>query len=189
MESLSHIDKQFGLRLRGMREDRGLTQSDVVKRLIDAGVGYMNTSTLSRIELSTRPVRLSEAIAFARIYDVPMNSLVETSQNFSAIDLVARRHNEARSDFVRFRDSVVQMARTQHKLAGMIPVLDEVLGAEGLSDELRDEVEALKRNVVALVELQLIVEARDLVEQTKTRILIGEASSAGRFVNSRDSRG
>ncbi|MFC5337535.1 helix-turn-helix domain-containing protein [Leucobacter denitrificans] len=189
MDEESGLESLFGKRLRELREERGHTQAQVVEWLVDHGVSYMNTSTLSRIELGTRPVRLGEATVFARYFDIPMAALVTTSDNYRAIDLVSRRHNEARNRFVRFRQAVVDVSRHQQSLPKMLEVLDEVIESEPKGSELLKPVKWLRRNVLDFVEIDLVEETRNLVAETEARFEQGEESTAGRFLNSRDTRG
>lgn len=189
MEEENGLEALFGKRLREMREERGLTQAQVVEWLVKHGVSHMNTSTLSRIELGTRPVRLGEATVFASCFDIPMEALVTTSDNYRAIDLVSRRHGDARGDFVHFRRSVVDVARHQQSLPKMLELLDEVIKSEPEGSELIKPAKWLRRNVRGFIEVDLVEETRNLVAETEARYEQGNESTAGRFLNSRDSHG
>lgn len=189
MEDKSGLEAVFGKRLREMREKRGLTQAQVVDWLVENGVPYMNTSTLSRIEQGTRPVRLGEGTLFTRYFDIPMEALVTTSDNYRAIDLVARRHNAARQDFVQFRRALSAVAKHQQSLPRMLEVIDEVLASEAKGSELVKPAKRLRHNVHDFIEIDLVDEARSFVAETATRFEQGSESPAGRFLNSRDVNG
>lgn len=189
MTEESSLESLFGRRLRELREARDLTQAQVVEWLASHGVPHMNTSTLSRIELGTRPVRLGEATVFARYFDIPLEALVATSDNLQAIDLVFRRHSDARADFVQFRRAVVDVVRAQQSLEDVIAVLDEVIETEPDGSELVKPTRWLRRNVRNFMKIDLVEETRQLVAESSQRFEQGKDSTAGRFLNARDQRG
>lgn len=73
---LPALDKRYGRRIREAREQRGVTQAKLVAEMKALGVDYMNTSTLSRIEVGTRPVRLTEAQVIGRILGASVEEMI-----------------------------------------------------------------------------------------------------------------
>lgn len=67
-----------------MREVRGWSQSELARRLGDAGIPGIHQTTIARIEAGTRPIRLAEAVALARIFELRVDDLVE-SDDASAV--------------------------------------------------------------------------------------------------------
>lgn len=189
MKEESDLEAVFGKRLREMREARDLTQAEVVKWLSSNGLPYMNTSTLSRIELGARPVRLGEATIFARFYDIPMEALVTTSLSYQSIEKASRLHEQARSKYVLFRNAVVDVIHQQQYLSQWIELFDEVLEQEPPDSELIKPANLLKKNYQHYLTIDLVKETKQLVEEMSQRFEQGNESTAGRFLNRRSHRG
>ena len=58
-----------------MREERGWSQSELARRMVEAGWPKYTQMTVSRTEKGERPIRLNEVEALARLFDVEINTL------------------------------------------------------------------------------------------------------------------
>lgn len=58
-----------------LREERGWSQSELARKMVDAGWTTYNQMTVSRTEKGDRPIRLNEIAALADIFEVDMYSL------------------------------------------------------------------------------------------------------------------
>lgn len=118
-------DIAYGKRLRQLREKRGLTQAELVKRMVAHGIPYMNTSTLSRIEAGTRPVRLSEANVIVSIFGVDARYM---TLNDDLVAFYAQDLREMLALHARFTTSAVEFAEAQRDLrrtrAGLLTSTD-----------------------------------------------------------------
>lgn len=180
-ETTSPLDVRYGARLRAIREERSITQAQLVESLKRWGIDYMNTSTLSRIESGVRPVRLVEAQAVSRILQVSAESMIADSEVLAFYESRARN---ARQRFVGFREAAVDVTQAQLQLVTYLPALRELLDGD-LDADLRVAVEDTLRNIEGYVAIDLAQEATDLAQQTRESFESREGSSAGRFLNSR----
>lgn len=118
-------DTTYGKRLRQLREKRGLTQAELVKRMVAHGVTYMNTSTLSRIEAGTRPVRLSEANVIVSIFGVDARYM---TLNDDLVAFYAQDLREMLALHARFTTGAIEFAQAQSALrrtrAGLLTSTD-----------------------------------------------------------------
>jgi len=63
-------------RLRGLREELGMTQKQLAERMTRRGFSIRQT-TIAKIEAGQRPVRVNEAVALANILAVELGDLVD----------------------------------------------------------------------------------------------------------------
>ncbi|TLP75508.1 helix-turn-helix domain-containing protein [Nesterenkonia sphaerica] len=69
-----------------LRTDQGLSQGELARRMVSEGWEHFNQATISRIEKGTRPVRLGEARALARVLNTDVGYMIsetESSQHLS----------------------------------------------------------------------------------------------------------
>lgn len=173
----SPLDERYGRRLRAIREERGLTLAQLVGKMQRAGVAYMNTSTLSRIETGVRPVRLTEAQTIARILRVSVDSMTEAFEELAFIESQA---GDAREQYVRFRQSVVKVTSAQIRLRRYIPELRDML--TGADKDLAETLEGLIRNLESYVEIDLPQEAANFRDETLAEDENRSDTPAGQFL-------
>ena len=70
-----------GKRLRQRRESHGWSQSELARRMVDAGWSNYRQMTVSRTEDEARTPRLDEAVALAKVLQVPFTWLVDGDEN------------------------------------------------------------------------------------------------------------
>jgi transcriptional regulator with XRE-family HTH domain len=75
--SIATADRLFGERLRALREERGMSQQTLVALLVDLGISSWHQTTVGKVEVGTRSVRLAEAIAVAAVFDMTVDELLE----------------------------------------------------------------------------------------------------------------
>ena len=76
-EEIDNVDAQFSAAVRRRREARGLSQSELARRMQQAGLPDATQVLVSRIESGKRSIRLAEARAVARALDVPLEELAD----------------------------------------------------------------------------------------------------------------
>lgn len=179
------VDAAFGSRLRFLREEREWTQAQLVDKMRAGGIDYMNTSTLSRIEMGGRPVRLSEARAVARIFQVTIEAMTSESESLAIVQV---RHRAAREEFVRFRQAVENVARWQVKMPELLDTLDEIIDEADSDETVLKELEMLTLNVNNFEAINLAEEAQAIVDQVRAGFELNETTKAGRFLNSSATR-
>jgi transcriptional regulator with XRE-family HTH domain len=183
-DDAAELDSEYGKRLKGLRENTGMTQAEVVDRLRAEGVRYMNASTLSRIESGARAVRLSEAEAFSRIYRFPLSMLTARGTVFRLLESANRDHREARRKYVQFRDLVADLAEIQTTMPGRIRGM-EILREEVSDEDTRREIDMLIKNLHHFGEMDLPGEVAEFSRLSRERYNEAAKSPAGRFLNQR----
>ena len=80
MSSHNSIYSAFGIRLRKLRQEKGITQENLANK-----VSYKRT-TITNIELGNQKVLLHQVIELAEALEVPVSELLKFSSNdFSAL--------------------------------------------------------------------------------------------------------
>ncbi|GAA4191930.1 hypothetical protein GCM10022219_11490 [Microbacterium oryzae] len=180
-EEKSPFDVRFGGRIRSVREERGKTQAEVVADMRRRGIEYMNTSTLSRIEAGSRPVRLEEARVLARILAVSLDGMIAEGET---IALVSARHRVAREKYVALREAVVNVTLAQLDIKHDVELLEDELKLME-RDEFAFEAEILKENLESFGRIDILKDARELRDETLKAHKSLSGSRAGRFIATR----
>lgn len=184
-ETASTLDSEYGKRMKVLRDGRGLTQAEVVRRMREHGVNYMNASTLSRIESGARPMRLSEAGVLSDIYKIRLSTFTVRGDGFAYIAKMMARDREARRKYVAFRDLVADLVQEQSDFPGLIRGLDAVWGKSD-DEDVQKQLELAKRSMQNFADIDLVAEVEEFkraVESGKER---AKTSSVERFLQSRD---
>jgi transcriptional regulator with XRE-family HTH domain len=71
-------EKRFGEVVRGWRQDRNWSQEDVAEKLRHQGF-EMHQTTIAKLERGTRPLRVAEATAIAKVLGMPIMAVFEVS--------------------------------------------------------------------------------------------------------------
>lgn len=69
------IERRVIETLVALREERGWSQSELARRMVEAGWPKYTQMTVSRTEKGDRPLRLDEAESLAKVFDVELVSL------------------------------------------------------------------------------------------------------------------
>jgi transcriptional regulator with XRE-family HTH domain len=170
-EDAGELDREYGKRMKKLREERGLTQADVVRRMKDGGVSYMNASTLSRIESGLRPLRLSEADVLSGIYTFPLSMLTFREPTFERVAKTIRTLDDLASKLSDLRNLSSEIAAAQLALPGLANGLDLVY-ENARDQDLVTQLDRLKKRMQRFAALDLVgevVEMKELAEQQHTR--------------------
>lgn len=66
----------FAQAVQRLREDRGWSQGELARRMVAAGWDTYSQMTVSRTEKLERPIRLGEALALARVFNVTLPLMI-----------------------------------------------------------------------------------------------------------------
>jgi transcriptional regulator with XRE-family HTH domain len=72
---------RFRERISRERKRRGWSQAEVADKLNAMGIDSMYNTTVAKIEAGDRDIKLDEAVALARLYDAPLDTLVGLGPN------------------------------------------------------------------------------------------------------------
>lgn len=74
-------DQRFGLQVKSLRQQRGLTMKDLAEELRSVGFSQFHTTTVSRLERGERKLGLAEAEALASVLDSSVEALLSGTNN------------------------------------------------------------------------------------------------------------
>ena len=69
-------DDHFGKQVKAQRERRGWSQAQMARMLVRRGIQPMHSTTLAKMELGDRSVRLNEAVTISDLFDVDLDHLL-----------------------------------------------------------------------------------------------------------------
>lgn len=76
----------FADELRRHREASGISQSELAAKVRGHGLDYFSQTTVSRIEKGTRPPRIAEGEAIARVFGVGLEQLLAGDARYLAVN-------------------------------------------------------------------------------------------------------
>ncbi|QWS68224.1 helix-turn-helix DNA-binding domain protein [Gordonia phage VanLee] len=98
----SLTNRDLGRRLQQLRMAAGMsaeTLSGAASPLLDGAPevrqGFLNRVGLARIEGARRVLKYSEAVAIAKVLDIPVTAFTSDAAADAAAEVLARRHQEA----------------------------------------------------------------------------------------------
>lgn len=81
-------EERFAHNVRVMREAQGWNQSEMARRLTDAGLEGFHQTTVSRIEKGERPVKLGEATVIAGVFHTPVERLAGDIESVQQVGVI-----------------------------------------------------------------------------------------------------
>ncbi len=79
------LENSIGIKIKAIREEKKLSQNDVVERLIDKNIN-MSRETLSKIENNNRTISAIELNAICNVLDIPVDTIF--NENEAEDDLI-----------------------------------------------------------------------------------------------------
>ncbi|WP_416430066.1 helix-turn-helix transcriptional regulator [Paenarthrobacter nicotinovorans] len=135
-------EEQFARNLQAMRERKGWSQSELARRMVDAGWKNYNQMTISRTEKGDRPIRLNEARALAQIFGVPIDHMTYSEERLNvslAQDRVAAAYRALAAATRVFLDAQNALAVK----ADSAVLSGEEIDTDGVEDWLQQAPEAV----------------------------------------------
>ena len=77
MGSDKWTDRCFGKRVKKERDHRGWSQAEMAKMLSDNGIQPMHPTTIAKIEMGMRSVRINEAVGIANLFATSLDELLD----------------------------------------------------------------------------------------------------------------
>lgn len=122
-------DKIIGGNIQALRKRLDLSQAELAERLTRNGGGSYHQQTILRIEKGERPLKVSEAIAFAKVFDVPVptiwNGFTGDSDSTAIIDQLttraAAKSREMRANAEDLQRALIELAEAIHIHGDNIP--------------------------------------------------------------------
>lgn len=144
-------EKRFGEVVRGWRQDRNWSQEDVAEKLRHEGF-EMHQTTVAKIERGTRPLRVAEAAAIAKVFKMPVMAVFELSlpgdhpwwlSDNPTVEFDGRQHalDTARGLSDRAREALYSAAKDHAYFLSEIEKLILKMNQESV-DQVRNDSEA-----------------------------------------------
>lgn len=144
----------FAANLKALRNDRGMTQSELARYMTDNGFKW-HQATVFKLENGERQIQLGELREISKLFKVPLDRLVEGTDRIAELS--------------KFRQDVQQLESLEHRLVEMANSYEALrysirrragldrdpwdLESESLKPLLsRDEIESIDRTTERFVE-------------------------------------
>ncbi|MCG1013147.1 helix-turn-helix transcriptional regulator [Tepidanaerobacter sp. GT38] len=109
-------DISIGLKIKAIREARGLSQIEVVERLAEKGIN-MSRETLSKIENGNRTVSAMELNAICKVLNIDINILFEDEEDDDLVTLFRKKNfSEKTIEEVEKLQDMIKMFIYQKKI-------------------------------------------------------------------------
>ncbi len=109
-------DIPIGLKIKAIREARGLSQIEVVERLAEKGIN-MSRETLSKIENGNRTVSAMELNAICKVLNIDINILFEDEEDDDLVTLFRKKNfSEKTVEEVEKLQDMIKMFIYQKKI-------------------------------------------------------------------------
>jgi len=109
-------DIPIGLKIKAIREARGLSQIEVVERLAEKGIN-MSRETLSKIENGNRTVSALELNAICKVLNIDINILFEEDEDDDLVTLFRKKNfSEKTIEEVEKLQDMIKMFIYQKKI-------------------------------------------------------------------------
>jgi transcriptional regulator with XRE-family HTH domain len=109
-------DIPIGLKIKAIREARGLSQIEAVERLVEKGIN-MSRETLSKIENGNRTVSAVELNAICKVLNIDINILFEDEEDDDLVTLFRKKNfSEKTVEEVEKLQDMIKMFIYQKKI-------------------------------------------------------------------------
>jgi flagellar hook-basal body complex protein FliE len=159
-EKYSPQEIAFAREVARRREKLGLTLGEMAAKLRDEGIDYASSMTVSRTEKLQRPTRMSEALAYARIFKSSVDEMTRAHE----VDRRVREASELAQEASAYvRQVVISVQKAHFNWAKAMRLRDELLAID-VSELTHSQVE---RRALALEQLERIIDLDLIGEMSK----------------------
>jgi transcriptional regulator with XRE-family HTH domain len=120
-------ERWFGENMRAAREQQGMSQTALAKRMAEAGFSNFHQSTVARIEVGGRPVRLSEGLELSLILGTPLGFLSGPPARLNRLNKFLHGVQQARERYVSLEDLTQDFLKSVETLAQLLPDVEKLL--------------------------------------------------------------
>lgn len=167
----------FGSNQRRFREAFGWSQSELARRMIEAGWPKYSQVAVSRTEEGTRAVRLDEAVAIAALFNRKLQDLLDPQDVIDAWQRLRYQMDDFSNSVTTLRRSVREVEEGRLALAVTAQILRDEIESAG-----EEKISETMVKTLANAEKMLGRATLDLVEgtlQTKRADALGEDKDDG----------
>ena len=131
---------RFREAMQNLRNARGWSQGELARRMVAEGWKDFHQATISRIEKGSRPVRLGEARAIARILDVPLSSMLAHEAKAEAYSDFLNLMAVIYEDRTALVERAIQLSENLGRLQAALELVQHLDVVTGLSAKDRDQL-------------------------------------------------
>lgn len=114
------MEARFRVRVRRERERLKMSQADLAEMLSDMGLKGIYPTTIAKIESGERAVRIDEAAALSKVFEVSLDALVGRKPSIEVSDLGYQLRN-LRDAAKGIHESVYRSMEVLNELLGELP--------------------------------------------------------------------
>lgn len=145
------INRRFRENMRYIREEKGWSQGELSRRLLESGWSVFHQTTITRIESGSRQVRLDEAIAIANALHVTLETMTLDARA-AAVLAEVRKSSELRRELSELGLRYAEAQRSLRKALDLytcdLEPDDRALVAEILDETAGDAALIAVRNLM-----------------------------------------
>lgn len=162
---LTRDERNFAEQTRLLREERGMSQSDLAERLRQMGLDHITQATISRIENMSRPVRMIESQALSRVFRRTVAAMTNPNGREFLLTLIDATHSTARKQFVGFRKSIEEFLFAQKRVREDLGELERRFAdRDSFDPETQKKLEQLEKQMRQFVEISPVAVVTDAVK-------------------------
>jgi len=133
-DDLQDAERNFAREMKRRRNEFEMSQAELLSRLHDAGLTYLNQTALSRMENGTRQVRLVEAQAIAHIFLQTIESMMQPSAALSLSETIIRLVDRGEQVRAALDDNALDLIDTTGEIDRRLGDLEREVGDMLASD-------------------------------------------------------
>ena len=153
----SEVVRVFGANLRQLREEKGWSQSELARRMQEAGWPKYSQVAVSRTEEGTRAVRLDEAIDLAALFDANVARMISPPSSRAGRIYELQRQSQAMADAARELHNAAEAYEQKRQAAWAVQrQIAATSGGTWSSSELREAFERELQSLADLLELDAV---------------------------------
>jgi transcriptional regulator with XRE-family HTH domain len=165
----------FGANQRRFREAYGWSQSELARRMVEAGWPKYSQVAVSRTEEGARAVRLDEAVSIARLFNRKLQDLLDPKDVIDAWQKLRYLMDDYSNSVTVLRRSVREIEDHRLFLAVTVQMLRDEIAAAGGPDKISETM----AKTLANAERMLSRSTLDLVEGTLEEIRVEATQEDG----------
>ena len=147
----------FGANLRQLREEKKWSQSELARRMQEAGWPKYSQVAVSRTEEGSRAVRLDEAIDLAALFDADLSRMISPPRSRAGQIYEMQRQSQAIADAAReLHKAAAAYEETRRHAWAVHGKMAALASGKWGSNELREAFERELQSLAAVLEMDAV---------------------------------
>lgn len=162
---MTYEERVFAREVRRHRERLGLSQAELLARLHDEGLVYMNQTALSRLENGSRPARMIEAIKLAKLFGVSVGALINPDSRDIFLDSGRALHRRALDQRRQILTQLKELAQMTDDATAALEGLDNLWNLDEEDSEHRARIEMVKKQLWYVASGHVLGDVKQFVDR------------------------